>query len=164
MVKLQLELWTTTKSPQKWSVTATTPSCNWPNTTEYNWYGCQVMRVLAKLGSEAACGIFMGVVKKAFRDWKISDHRKQLDSLHGLIKQEKALIQGLSANKTRQLLELGRDQLRWVGGRTSHRKLSSKMTPFQIGINKYSHLQKVRMKRISYTHPLWFWGNTLPKI
>jgi hypothetical protein len=91
--------------------------------------------VLAKLGSAAACGIFMGVVKKAFRDWKISDRRKQWETLHGL-KWAKALIQGLSANKTRQLLDLSRDQLRWVGGRTSHRKLSSKMTTFQIGINK----------------------------
>jgi hypothetical protein len=108
--------------PQKWSGTATSPSCNWPNITEYNWYGCQIMRELtdqlAKPGTERpfieskpSCGISVGVT----RDWKISDHRKHLDSLREL-KPAKALVQGPSAKKTRELLNLNRDPLRWTVG------------------------------------------------
>jgi hypothetical protein len=57
------------------------------------------------MGPESVCGISMGVTKTAIRDWTIRDHRRHWDSLsepkHG-----KALIQGPSANKTRELLKL----------------------------------------------------------
>jgi ribonuclease HI len=50
--------------------------------------GNEMTDQLAKLGSEQpfmgpepACGISMGVAKKAVTDWTISDHRKQWDSL-----------------------------------------------------------------------------------
>jgi hypothetical protein len=75
---------------------------------------------LAKLGSECpfkrpepACGISMGVSKKAVMDWTIRGHRKHWDSLSGL-KQVNACIQGPSAMKTRELLNLKRDQQQWV--------------------------------------------------
>jgi hypothetical protein len=49
----------------------------------------------------------MGVVEKAVKD------RTNRDSLRGL-KQAKALVQGSSANKTKKLLKLNRNKLRWV--------------------------------------------------
>jgi ribonuclease HI len=48
------------------------------------------------LGPEPACGIYMGVAKKAARDAPYSKH---WNSLSGL-KQAEALIDGPSANKT----------------------------------------------------------------
>jgi hypothetical protein len=42
---------------------------------------------------EPACGISVGVTKKAVRDWTNRGHRKHWDSLRGQ-KQKKALIQG----------------------------------------------------------------------
>jgi hypothetical protein len=78
----------------------------------WNWNG----RSVAKLGSERpfigpepACGIAMEVAKKAVGDWTIRGHRKHWGSLRGL-------IQGPSAKKTREILNLYRDQLRWVVG------------------------------------------------
>jgi hypothetical protein len=44
-----------------------------------------------------------------------SDHKKQWESLTGL-KQAKGLIQGPSARRTTELLELNRNQLWWVVG------------------------------------------------
>jgi hypothetical protein len=45
------------------------------------------------MGPKAACGIFMGIAKKAVRNWKIRDHRK-----HWELKQATTLMQGPSAN------------------------------------------------------------------
>jgi hypothetical protein len=50
----------------------------------------------------------------------------------------------------------GEDKL---GGRTAYRTLSSKRAPFQIGVDRWSHLRKVpRRRRISHTYPVWLWG------
>jgi hypothetical protein len=47
----------------------------------------------------------VAVAKKAVRDWTIRDQRKRWDFQSGL-KQAKALMQGSSANRTRELLRL----------------------------------------------------------
>jgi hypothetical protein len=57
----------------------------------------------------AACGVSVGVAKKAARDWTSRDHRKHWDSLSGL-RQEP------SAKKRRELLNVNRDQIRPVIG------------------------------------------------
>jgi hypothetical protein len=62
------------------------------------------------LGLKPACGISVGVAKKAVRDWTIRDHRKHWDSLNGL-KQVKALIQEPSATKVKELLKLNGNEL-----------------------------------------------------
>jgi hypothetical protein len=50
------------------------------------------------------------------------------------LRDAKGLIQGPSARRTKDLLELNRDQLRWmIGLLTGH--LSPKRAPFQIGID-----------------------------
>jgi hypothetical protein len=67
------------------------------------------------IGPEAACDISMGVVKKAVMQWTIRNHRIHWDSL-SVLKKARALIQGPSAKKTRELLNLNRDQLWWVVG------------------------------------------------
>jgi hypothetical protein len=71
---------------------------------------------LAKLGSkcpfigpEPANSIPVEVAKKAVRNWTNRDHRKHWESLTGL-------IQGPSARRTKELLKLNRNQLRWVTG------------------------------------------------
>jgi hypothetical protein len=46
-----------------------------------------------------------------------------------------------------------------MDGRTIHMTLSSKRTPFKIGIDGWFHLWKMpRRRRISHTRPMWLWG------
>jgi hypothetical protein len=66
-------------------------------------------------GPEPASGISIGVAKKAVRDWMKGNHKKYWESTTGL-KQAKGLIFGPSAKRTKDLLKLNRDQLRWVVG------------------------------------------------
>jgi hypothetical protein len=70
---------------------------------------------LARTGPEPVCGISIGAAKKAVRDWANRNHKKHWESTTGL-KQAKGLISGPSANTTKDLLKLNRDQLRWVVG------------------------------------------------
>jgi hypothetical protein len=65
------------------------------------------------IGPEPACGISVGVAKKAVRDWASRKHKEYWESLTGL-RQAKGLIQ--RARRTKDLLRLNRDQLRWVVG------------------------------------------------
>jgi hypothetical protein len=67
------------------------------------------------IGPEPACGISIGVVKKAVRDWTNRSHKKYWESTTGL-KQAKGFISGPSARQTKDLLRLNRNQLRWVVG------------------------------------------------
>jgi hypothetical protein len=63
-------------------------------------------------GPEPACGISVGVAKKAVREWTNRNHiKKYWESTTGL-KQAKGLISGPSARRTKDLLKLNRDQLR----------------------------------------------------
>jgi hypothetical protein len=66
-------------------------------------------------GPEPACGISVGVAKKTVRDWTNRKHKKYWESTTG-IKQAKGLIPGPSVRRTKDLLKLNRDQLRWVVG------------------------------------------------
>jgi hypothetical protein len=46
-----------------------------------------------------------------------------------------------------------------MGGRITYRTLSPKRTPFEIGIDWWSHLRKApRIRRISHPYPMWLWG------
>jgi hypothetical protein len=67
------------------------------------------------IGPEPACSISIGVAKKAVRDWMNRNHKKHWESITGL-RHAKGLILGLSARRTKDLLKLNRDQLRWVVG------------------------------------------------
>jgi hypothetical protein len=57
------------------------------------------------IGPEPACGISIGVAKKAARDWRNRDHRIHWESLTGL-EQAKGLIQEASVRRTKELLSL----------------------------------------------------------
>jgi hypothetical protein len=83
-------------------------------------------------GPELTCGISIGVAKRAVRDWMNRNHIKQWEFTTGL-KQAKGLISGPSARKTEDLLKLNR-QIK-TDGRTIHRTLSSRGTPFRTGID-----------------------------
>jgi hypothetical protein len=83
------------------------------------------------IGPEPACGISVGVAKKAVRDWT-SRKQRILGILTGL-RQAKGLIQGPSARRTKDLLRLSRDQLRWVVGLlTGHCHLKGYL--FKLGL------------------------------
>jgi hypothetical protein len=62
------------------------------------------------IGPEPACSISVGVAKKAVRDWINRNHKEHWKSTIGEI------LQGPSARRTKDLLKLNRDQLRWVVG------------------------------------------------
>jgi hypothetical protein len=66
-------------------------------------------------GPEPASDISIGVAKRAAKDWTNRNHNKQWESTTGL-KQAKGLISGHSARRTKDLLKLNRDQLRWMVG------------------------------------------------
>jgi hypothetical protein len=52
-----------------------------------------------------------------------------------------------------------------MGDRTIYRTLSPQRTPFQTGIDRWSHLWKVpRRGWISHIYPMWLWGHILFKI
>jgi hypothetical protein len=56
-----------------------------------------------------------GVAKKAVGDWTSRNHKEYWKSVTGLTQAE-GLIQEPSARRTKDLLKLNRDQLRWVVG------------------------------------------------
>jgi hypothetical protein len=84
------------------------------------------------IGPEPACGISIGVAKKAVRDWMSRKHQEYWESLTGL-RQANGLIHGPSAKRTKDLLRLNRDQLRWmVGLLTGHCHLKGHL--FKLGL------------------------------
>jgi hypothetical protein len=76
------------------------------------------------IGPEPACGISVGVAKKAVRNWTNRNHTKK-NIGKGFIVLEP------SARRTNDLLKLNRDQFRTV-----YRTLSLKRTPFRTAIDR----------------------------
>jgi hypothetical protein len=69
---------------------------------------------------------------RAVRDWMNKNHIKQWESLTGL-KQANELIVGPSIERSKDLLKLNRDQLRWIVGLlTGHCHL--KVHLFKLGL------------------------------
>jgi ribonuclease HI len=64
-------------------------------------------------GPEPACSISIGAAKKSVSNWLNRKHTKQWESIIGL-RQAKELIPGPSAKRTRDLLKLNRDKLKWI--------------------------------------------------
>jgi hypothetical protein len=95
---------------------------------------------LAKIGSEhsfigpePACGISVGVAKKAVRDWTNRNHKEYWESSTGL-REAKGFIQGPSARRMKDLLKVKQIPVK-MGGRTAYRTLSPKRASFQIEID-----------------------------
>jgi hypothetical protein len=84
------------------------------------------------IGTEPACGISIGVAKKAVRDGMSRKHQEYWESLTGL-RQAKGLIQEPPTKRTKDLLRINRDQLRWVVGLLTGQ--SPERTRLQIGLN-----------------------------
>jgi hypothetical protein len=99
------------------------------------------------IGPEPAYGISAGDAENAVRDWTNRDHKKHWESLTGF-KQAKGLIKGPSARRTKELLDLNRNKLRWVVGLlTGHCHLKGYLSKWD--------LRKVPRKRAnSHTHPM----------
>jgi hypothetical protein len=84
-------------------------------------------------GPEPACGISVGVTKKAVRDWTDRSHKKHWESTTGL-KQAKGHIwalcqknEGSFGNKPRPVE---------MGGRTTYWTPPPKRAPFQNGVDR----------------------------
>jgi hypothetical protein len=94
----------------------------------------------------------MGAATKEIRDWTIRDHRKHWDSFSRQ-KQAKTPIQGPSANKTTEMLQLNSDQLRWVLGLlTGHWHLKGHL--FNLGLANSPRCKRCIEKEESATHIL----------
>jgi hypothetical protein len=103
-------------------------------------------------GPEPACSISFGVAERAFRDWTNKNHIKRWESTTGL-KQAKGLISGLSAKRTKDLLKLNRDQLRWIVGLfTGHCHLKGHL--FKLGLTDDLACERCREEDESATHVL----------
>jgi ribonuclease HI len=84
--------------------------------------GNELADQLARLGPEhlftgpkPACGISIGAAKGAVSNWLNREHIKHWESIIGL-RQAKELTSGPSAKRSRDLLRLNRDQLKWIVG------------------------------------------------
>jgi hypothetical protein len=64
-------------------------------------------------GPEPACSISIGVAKRVLMDWTNRNHIKQWESITGP-KKAKGLISGPAARRTKDMLKLNREQLRWI--------------------------------------------------
>jgi hypothetical protein len=87
------------------------------------------------IGPEPACGITIGVAKKAVRDWTNRNHKKKKNHWESTtrLKQAKGLVP--SAGRTRDLWKNKQRPVK-MGGRTIYRTLSPKRTPFQTVIDR----------------------------
>jgi hypothetical protein len=104
------------------------------------------------IGPQPACGISIGVAKKAVRDWTDRKHKKYWESTTGL-KQAKRFISGPSARRTKDLLELNRDQLRWVVGLlTGHCHLKGHL--FKLGLTDDPTCERCLQEDETATHIL----------
>jgi hypothetical protein len=103
------------------------------------------------IGSEPACGISVGVAKKAVRDWTNRNHKNHWEATTGL-KQAKGFISGPSARRTKNLLELNRDQLRCVVGLlTGHCHLKGHLFKLELMIQLVQGAcKKMNQPHISY--------------
>jgi hypothetical protein len=109
----------------------------------------------ARMGSEhpfiepePACGISIGVAKKAVKDWTNRNHKKTLG-----IHKAKGLIVGPSARRMKDLLKLNRDQLRWmVGLFTGHCRL--KRHHLKLGLTDDPICERCLEEDESVTHIL----------
>jgi hypothetical protein len=98
------------------------------------------------IGPEPDCGISVGVAKKAIRDWTNRNHKKYWESVTGL-------IQGPSARRTKDLLKLNRDQIRWVVGLlTGHCHLKGHL--FKLGLTDDPICERCLQEDESATHIL----------
>jgi hypothetical protein len=103
-------------------------------------------------GPEPAYGISIGAAKKAVRDWTDRNHKKYWESTTGL-KQAKRFISGPSARRTKDLLQLNRDQLRWVVGLlTGHCHLKGHL--FKLGLTDAPTCERCLQEDESATYNL----------
>jgi hypothetical protein len=103
-------------------------------------------------GPEAACGISVGVAKRAVRDWTKRTHTKLWESTAGL-KQAKELTSGPSARRTKNLPKLNRDQLRWIVGLFT-RRCHLKRHLFKLGLTDDLSCERSLEEDESTTHVL----------
>jgi hypothetical protein len=103
-------------------------------------------------GPEPACGISIGVAERAIRDRMNRKHTKQWESIIGL-KQAKGLISGPSPRRTRDLLKLNGDQLRWIVGLLAgHCHLKGHL--FKLGLTDDPFYERCLEEDESATHVL----------
>jgi hypothetical protein len=104
------------------------------------------------IGPEPACGISVGVAKKAARDWTNRKHKEYWESLTGL-RQAKGFIQGPSDRRTKDLLRFNIEEVRCVVGLlTGHCHL--KWHLFKLGLTDDRICERCLEEDESATHIL----------
>jgi hypothetical protein len=103
-------------------------------------------------GPEPACSISIGAARKAVSNWLNRKHTKQWEFIIGLRK-AKEFISEPSAKRTRDLLKLDRDQLRWIVGLyTGHCHLKGHL--FKMGLTNDPICERCLEGDESATHVL----------
>jgi hypothetical protein len=103
------------------------------------------------MGPEPACSTIIRAAKRAV-NWLNRNHIKQWESITGL-KQAKELIAGPSAKRTRDLLKLNSDQLRWIVGLyTGQCRLKGRL--FKLGLMNDPTCERCLEADESATHVL----------
>jgi hypothetical protein len=104
------------------------------------------------IGPEPACGVSVGIAKKAVRDWTNGDNKKYWESLTGL-KEAKGFLQGPSVRRTTKQLKFNRNQSRWVTVLlTGHCHLKGHL--FKMGLTESPTCERCLEKDESATHIL----------
>jgi hypothetical protein len=88
---------------------------------------------LTRTGPEPACGISVGVAKKAARDWTKRNHKKIL-GIHNWTQRGKETYTRALCEKNEISVEIKHRTIK-MGGRTLYRTLSPKRAPFQTEID-----------------------------
>jgi hypothetical protein len=85
-------------------------------------------------GPEPACGISIGVAKKAVRDGMNRNHKRTL-GIHNWTQTGKGTYPWVLCQKNEGSVEVKQRPIK-MGDRTIYRTLSPKRTPFQTGIDR----------------------------
>jgi hypothetical protein len=103
------------------------------NTTPTNMgaSGNETVDQLARTGPEPACGISVGVAKKAVRDWTNRNQKKTL-GIRNWTQRGKGTYTRALCQKNEGSVEVKQRPIK-MGGRTTYRTLSHKGEPLQTG-------------------------------
>jgi ribonuclease HI len=157
--KLQLKHLANTTSPQNWFRTATNPSYR----VQLIWVpghegivGNETADQLARTGSEhastgpePACGISVGVCKKAVRDWMNRNHKKHWEAIIWL-KQAKGIYTRALCQENEGSAEAKQRPIK-MGDRTGHCHLKGHLFKLELTDDPTCEIcLEVEQPRISY--------------
>jgi hypothetical protein len=114
--------------------------------------GNETADLLARTGSEPACGISVGVAKKTVRDWMNRNHKKTL-GIHNWTQTGKGTYIWALCQNNEGSVEIKQRPIK-MDGRTIHRTLSPKRSPFKLRLTDDPTCEKCLKEDESATHIL----------